>query len=73
MYIVNPETIPKDKKYACGNLTAKFLIYQKNLPLLSRVGKVWYFAKTEALEEALKALPLWLKLMEKGGSHIGKT
>jgi hypothetical protein len=73
MYIVNPETIPKDKKYACNNLVAKFLIYQKNIPLFAREGKTWYFARTEILREALKELPFWLKIMEKGGSYIDKT
>ena len=69
MYVVNPETIPK--KYACSKTVAHFLIYQRNLPLLSRAGKVWYFARTKALEDALGALPFWLKIMEKGGSYIG--
>jgi len=72
MYIVNPAVIPKGKKHPCNKRVADFLIYKKQLPLLARVGEVWYFAKTEALEEALKALPFWLKLVEKGGSHIDR-
>jgi hypothetical protein len=63
MYITNPETIPK--KYACKKHLARFLIYNKNLPLLAREGNIWYFAKTTALEKALEEVPIWISVSEK--------
>jgi hypothetical protein len=62
MYITNPEKIPKFETFKCGRLLAEYLIYTKHLPLFAREGsKFFLFAKTEALENAVKETPFWIK------------
>jgi hypothetical protein len=61
VYITNPEVIDKNKIYFCNGIIGEFLIYQKNLPLFCKKGRLFGFSKTDALEKALKELPFWLK------------
>jgi hypothetical protein len=62
MYILNADSVSDNKKYCCSRIVASFLIYQKHLPLLSRDGEKWYFAKTEELGKAIKEIPFWMKI-----------
>jgi hypothetical protein len=62
MYIINPEKVPKFETFKCTRLLAEFLIYKKHLPLFAREGsRLFLFAKTEALENALKETPFYIK------------
>ncbi len=54
MYITNPSILPKDKIYKCNQTMANYLIYEKQIPLLSRSGEFFIFSITEKLEKALK-------------------
>jgi hypothetical protein len=65
MYITNPEVVSEDKIYWCNGVISEWLIFQKHLPLLSKKGRCFGFAKTEKLAEALKDLPFWLKIAKK--------
>lgn len=61
MYINNPEVI-KDL-YKCNEIVAHWLIYH-GVPIFSQDKYYCYFSKTELLEEKLKNLPLWLKILQ---------
>lgn len=65
MYIVNPGKIKN--KYKCHKAIAEYLINVCNLPLLSKDGNDYYFMNTSELEDALKIIPLWIKVREKIG------
>ena len=65
MYIVNPEKLDKDTVYICKKAEASWLVLTKRLPLLARKGDDWYFAKSERLTEALKEVPLHIKIARK--------
>lgn len=54
MYITNPSILPKNKIYKCNQTMAEYLIYNKQIPLLSRDGEFFIFSITKKLEEALK-------------------
>lgn len=56
--------------YICSSYEGKALI-KLGVPLLSRYEDKMVFAKTKRLEEALKKLPLTVKLVEKfkGDKH----
>ncbi len=63
MFITNPEKIPKAKMYLCNETVAMWLIYKKHLPLFSLKDGVYGFAKTEALDNALKDMGIVLKVL----------
>jgi hypothetical protein len=65
MYIKNIENFGKDKLFSCKKQLAIWLQEKHKIPLLAKDGNVYYFAKTEALAEALKKLPLPMKLFMK--------
>ena len=70
MYITNADDIPKEREYLCNKTVARFLIYKQHIPLLSVKGKIWYFAKTNALEKALEEYRKFCEnsFEEKGGT-----
>jgi hypothetical protein len=63
VYITNPDKLPQDKIYWCNGIVAEWLIYEKHFPLLSKDGRRFGFAKTEKLENVLKDLPIWLRVV----------
>ena len=60
MYIINSEAIENKKGF--GKLVAKYIM-EKNIPLLSKKGDIYYFAETELLAEVLENAPAWIKLL----------
>ena len=50
-------------KYKCSRLIMEYLVYQCHLPVLSVDADSFYFAKTNALQEALKKMPFMYKFM----------
>jgi hypothetical protein len=60
MYIINPSVV--ENQYKCNGIIAKYLMYDCNLPLLSKNKGVFYFADTELLKECLEKLPFWMKI-----------
>ena len=65
MYVINPKIIPKNRTFSCGGVIANWLIYTANIPLLSRNGREFIFAKTDALSKVLNDMPFWMKVMRK--------
>ena len=67
MYIVDIDnsSIPEEKIYKCGSVVKDHLIMKCNLPLfgITKSGR-WCFARTQKLEECLRELPLYLKIIE---------
>ena len=63
MVVINPEVFDKDKIYWCNGLVSEWLIYTKHLSVFCIKNKKYGFVKTPELEEALKDLPFWLKIM----------
>jgi hypothetical protein len=59
--VVNPESIPIEVRYECRGTLARYLIYVKSIPLLSKKDGKFYFAKTKILEEVLSNLPSFFK------------
>ena len=53
------------KVYKCNKLIRDWLIYQKHISILgqSEDGN-WLFARTDKLKEALKDIPIYLKLVD---------
>lgn len=66
MYISNISSIAGMKTYKCNSVVGKYLI-KKNNPLLSRDGKYMVFAYTPNLEKSLAEMPLYLRILIKGG------
>ena len=62
MYILNPESIPKEKIYWCCGIIAEWLMENKKIPILCRKDRMFGFMKTESLNDALKNMPFWLRL-----------
>jgi len=60
MYIVNPDVL--ENQYECNGIIAKYLMEDCGIPLLSRKGGVFYFAKTDELKQKLENLPFWLRV-----------
>ncbi len=50
--------------YRCNALVAKHLVYS-GVPVLSYDDNYFYFRNTDRLNEALKNMPLYLKLLSK--------
>ncbi len=57
MYVINPEIISEDKKYKCNEKIAKWLQYEKKIPLLAIEGEFYIFMKTKELEDILLTIP----------------
>jgi len=57
---VNPDFIKR--KYRCNKIMADYLVYDKHFPVLSVIGKDYYFSDTSLLQEILQDIPLWLKV-----------
>jgi hypothetical protein len=62
VYILNPDTIPKEKIYWCNGIIGNFLIFEKHFPLLTKKGRMFGFAKTDSLEKAILELPFYLRV-----------
>jgi hypothetical protein len=62
MFIINPESVPN--KFQCNKVIAKYLT-DKNIPLLSIKGGIYYFANTKLLKEVLENAPFWIKILNK--------
>ena len=62
MYVINPDSIPKEKLSYANGVLAHWLIYSAHIPLFSRKGKQYVFAKTKLLDDALANVPFWLKV-----------
>jgi hypothetical protein len=58
MYILNPEKI--DNKIRCNKLVAKYFL-ERNVPILGRDDKYYYFANSELFREILSFAPFWIK------------
>ena len=65
MYVTNPESVNQDRLFRCNWVMAQWLIYKKHISLFGRNNDIWYFAKTDALEEALKDKTFILSILEK--------
>lgn len=59
MFIINSELVSKRK---FNKTIAKYLV-KKNIPLLSRDDDGFYFAQTEELNNILKSLPWYFKVL----------
>jgi hypothetical protein len=59
--LVNSSVITN--RFKCNKTLANYLIYELHFPLLGLEGKNYYFTNNELLQECLKNLPLWLKIM----------
>jgi hypothetical protein len=55
----------KQNVYSCGKILADYLIYNKKLAVLGNKDKVYYFVLNKELEDILKSLPIWLKILKK--------
>jgi len=58
MYIINPEKI--DNKVKCNKIVAKYFL-DKNVPLLSQQGNIYYFANSELFKDVSNSAPFWVK------------
>lgn len=59
--IINNEII--EEKYVCNKHVAEYLIFKCHIPLLGYGKTCYYFANTNKLKEAIKNMPLWLKII----------
>lgn len=50
--------------YECSPFIGRYLVNERSIPVLSIDGSKWYFAKTDLLEEVLKSMPLYLKVLD---------
>lgn len=66
MFISNAKDAIQGNIYQCGVVVGKYLIH-KGVPLLSRGDKYMVFAHTKKLQNELDNMPLYLKLLVKGG------
>ena len=62
MYILNPDSIPKEKIYWCNGIISNYLIFTKHFPLLTKKGRMFGFAITNLLEDVVRELPFYLKV-----------
>jgi hypothetical protein len=62
LFIINPEKIKN--KFECNYVVAKYLM-DRNIPLLSIKGGIYYFADTELLKEIWGNAPFWIKILHK--------
>lgn len=53
------------KSFKCKKKLADYLIYEKHLPVLNVDEDYYYFVDNNLLKEALKGLPLWMKIANK--------
>lgn len=61
--VTNPEFF--NDAYKCNKHVMRYLVYTRYLPVLSVVGEIYYFRKTEALRLALENMPLITKVLSK--------
>jgi len=59
--ITNPEII--QDKYVCNKRIAEYLVFKCSLPLLGVNKNCYYFANTDKLKDAVKNIPLGLKIL----------
>nr|DAG31333.1 MAG TPA: hypothetical protein [Caudoviricetes sp.] len=65
MFISNLDN--KDKKYyECGKIVGNYLI-KSGIPVLSRKDGAMLFARTNKLQKVINNMPLYLRLLIKGG------
>lgn len=57
MYITNPDSISENKKYKCNEKIAKWLQYEKKIPLLAIEGEFYIFMMTKELKDILLEIP----------------
>lgn len=62
MYITNPSSL--SNTYKCNKRIAQYLINQHKIPLLSQKDGVFYFTRTDKLQNIIDNLPLWLKIFK---------
>lgn len=60
--IINPEIM--ESYYICRKKVMEWLVYEELFPLLGYKGEYYFFYKDEKLEEALKRMPLHLKVYD---------
>lgn len=62
--LINPETIPKNKRISVNGVVANYLMNEKKIPLLgkSQDGKEFFFIDTYEIQMFLQAMPFWYKL-----------
>jgi len=58
--IINPEKM--GDYYICNKAVMEYLIYEELLPILGYKKDYYFFYKDKKLEEALKRMPLHLKI-----------
>jgi hypothetical protein len=56
----NPSIIAD--RFQCNKAIMRYLVYKCGLPVLGLTGNSYYFADTIALKDALKKMPLHLRL-----------
>ena len=61
MIIDAPEFMPT---FECKKILAEYLMYKKNIPLVSVSGNLYYFVDNALLKEVLEGLPLWIKILK---------
>lgn len=66
MFICNAKDVIQGNVYQCSVIVGEYLI-SKGIPLLSREDKYMTFAYTQKLQEELDDMPLYLKILIKGG------
>ena len=64
MFIINPESL-KQPTFKCKKTLGQYLIYHCKIPVLSIQNNIYFFAKTEELQNKLDKLPLIIKLFYK--------
>jgi hypothetical protein len=50
--------------YGCTPFIGRYLVNERSIPVLSIDGSKWYFSKTDLLEEVLKSMPFYLKVLD---------
>lgn len=59
--IINNDIL--EDSFRCKAIVKDYLVIKKGLPILSYDDDYFYFAQTENLKNALKTMPLHLKLI----------
>lgn len=61
MFIVNPSFL--SDTYKTKSIIIKNYLISNKIPLLSQEGGIFYFTKTNKLQQLLDNTPIWMKLL----------
>ena len=53
------------KTFKCKEKLAEYLMFEKHFPIFDIQDEYYYFVYTDLLEEVLKGLPLWTRIVNK--------